>query len=307
MSLPIAGFGNVTAADAVRLAAALQTAAAGTPGATVRIAGGTALEFTDDHNVWARLEGEVDALKSMARDVTQVVEQHGFFVDRRRFRPLLRVATVTAATTGPFLETVVAALDDFSGEPWAVDQVWLLKAFYGGNATECEVVDQFPLAPAAVHLLTSSHGDPSAVVSLGPRPLTRRRPRFHEGPQGASMSITSTVPSPSTSLRRRTTSGASSFIWVAQAVESVRTTSRPSAYDSGVTCWPTSLPTITSPSTREHTVHPQLGLPALLADEPAEGVVHRLRVAVVGVRPAGASIASGPPSDGRQPSCRWCR
>jgi 2'-5' RNA ligase len=150
MSLPIAGFGNVTSADAVRLSAALQTAAAGTPGATVRIAGGTALEFTDDRNVWARLEGDVDALKSMARDVTQVVEQHGFFVDRRRFRPLLRVATVTAATTGPFLETVVAALDDFSGEPWVVDQVWLLKAFYGGDATEFEVVDQFPLAPVAV-------------------------------------------------------------------------------------------------------------------------------------------------------------
>ena len=48
--------------------------------------------------------------------------------------------------------------------------------------------------------------------------------------------MTRTVSSPSTSLSRRTTSGASSFIWVAQAVESVRTTSRPSAYDSGVTC-----------------------------------------------------------------------
>ena len=150
MSLPIAGFGNVTSADAVRLAAALQTAAAGTPGATMRIAGGTALEFTDDRNVWARLAGDLDALKAMARGVTQVVEQHGFFVDRRRFRPLLRVATVTAATTGPFLEAVVAALDDFSGEPWVVDQVWLLKAFYGSDATEFEVVDQFPLAPVAV-------------------------------------------------------------------------------------------------------------------------------------------------------------
>ncbi len=93
MSLPIAGFGNVTSADAIRLADALQTAAAGTPGATVRIAGGTALEFTDDRNVWARLEGDVDGLRSMAREVTQVVEQHGFFVDRRRFRPMMCVGT----------------------------------------------------------------------------------------------------------------------------------------------------------------------------------------------------------------------
>ena len=150
MSLPIAGFGNVTSADAIRLADALQTAAAGTPGVTVRIAGGTALEFTDDRNVWARLAGDVDGLRSMAREVTQVVEQHGFFVDRRRFRPMMCVGSVTAATTGPFLETVVAALDEFSGESWVVDQVWLLKAFYANDSAGFEVVDQFPLAPVAV-------------------------------------------------------------------------------------------------------------------------------------------------------------
>jgi 2'-5' RNA ligase len=150
MSLPIAGFGNVTSADAIRLADALQTAAAGTPGVTVRLAGGTALEFSEDRNVWARLAGDVDGLRSMARGVTQVVEQHGFFVDRRRFRPMLCVGSVTAATTAPFLESVVAALDAFSGEPWVVDQIWLLKAFYGNDSTDFQVVDRFPLAPVAV-------------------------------------------------------------------------------------------------------------------------------------------------------------
>jgi len=150
MSLPIAGFGNVTSADAIRLGDALQAAAAGTSGATVRIAGGTALEFSEDRNVWARLEGDVDGLRSMARNVTQVVEQHGFFVDRRRFRPMLCVGTVTAATTAPFLEAVVAALEGFSGESWVVDHVWLLKAFYGDQSKGFEVVDRFPLAPVAV-------------------------------------------------------------------------------------------------------------------------------------------------------------
>ena len=52
-----------------------------------------------------------------------------------------------------------------------------------------------------------------------------------------------TVPCPSSSLRRRTTVGASSFSWVAQAVEPARTTSRPSANDSGVQCAATSSPT----------------------------------------------------------------
>ena len=147
MSLPIAGFGNVTSADAIRLAPDHPPAAAATPGATVRIAGGTALEFSEDRNVWARLDGDVDGLRSMARGLTQVVEQHGFFVDRRRFQPMLCVGSVTAATTAPFLESVVAALEAFSGESWVVDQVWLLKAFYGNDSAGFEVVDHFPLAP----------------------------------------------------------------------------------------------------------------------------------------------------------------
>jgi 2'-5' RNA ligase len=140
----------MTSADAIRLADALHTAAAGTPGVTLRFAGGTALEFSEDRNVWARLEVDVHGLRSMARGVTQVVEQHGFFVDRRRFHPMLCVGTVTAATTAPFLETVVAALENFGGESWVVDQVWLLKAFHANNSSGFQVVDQFPLAPVAV-------------------------------------------------------------------------------------------------------------------------------------------------------------
>jgi 2'-5' RNA ligase len=146
MALPVAGFGNVTSGDAVRLTAALKTAAAGSSGATVRIAGGTALEFPEDRNVWARLEGDLDALKAMAREVTQVVEQLGFFVDRRRFRPMLCVATVTDATTAPALEAAVEALEAFSGEPWSVDHVWLMKAFYDSAQTGSAEVDRFPLA-----------------------------------------------------------------------------------------------------------------------------------------------------------------
>lgn len=148
MALPVAAFGNVTSGDAVRLAAAIKIAVSDSPAATVRIAGGTALEFPGDRNVWARLEGDLDALASMARQVTQVVEQFGFFVDRRRFRPLLAVAAVTDATTAAGLETMVAALEAFSGEPWTVDHVSLMRAFYDSAGTGLAEVDRFPLALA---------------------------------------------------------------------------------------------------------------------------------------------------------------
>ena len=75
------------------------------------------------------------------------------------------------------------------------------------------------------------------------RRATDRGPFFQLGPRGPSTSITVTVPCPSSSLSRRTTVGASSRSWVAQAVESVRTTSRPSSNDSGVQWAATSSPT----------------------------------------------------------------
>lgn len=146
MSLPVAGFGNVTSGDAARLARALGSAAAESPVATLRIAGGTALEFPEDRSVWARLEGDLDGLRATARGVTQVVEQLGFFVDRRKFRPWLRVATVKQTTTASHLEAVVAALEAFAGEPWTLDHVSLMKTTYD-RGVESEVeTDRFPLA-----------------------------------------------------------------------------------------------------------------------------------------------------------------
>lgn len=144
MTIPLAGFGNVTSGDAVRLAGALRTAAAETPVFSVRLAGGTALEFPGDRCVWARLDGEVDQLRATARTVTQTVEQLGFYVDRRKFRPLLAVASVNEATTAPHLEAVVEALDAFRGETWTVDHIRLMRASYE-SSTGTEEVDRLLL------------------------------------------------------------------------------------------------------------------------------------------------------------------
>ena len=69
---------------------------------------------------------------------------------------------------------------------------------------------------------------------------------FRDGPAGSAPSSAVTVPCPRSSLRRRTTLGASSLSWVAQAVESVRTTSLPSAKVSGVVWAAISAPTISA-------------------------------------------------------------
>lgn len=148
LHLPITGFGNLTTSDAHRLADVLAAAAAGWTAPTVHFAGGAALEFPGDPCVWAKLEGDVDELMAVARGVTQSVEQLGFFVDRRAFRPMLALATVTTSTTGPYLQEVVDALDAFRGQDWTVADIVLTKdTFETGRPEEAEF-RRIPLAPA---------------------------------------------------------------------------------------------------------------------------------------------------------------
>lgn len=146
MFLPIAGFGNVTPGDVERIAEAIADAAAAWSPATVRFAGGTALDFPGDPCVWARLEGDLDSLATIARGVNQSVERLGFFVDRRMFRPMLSLATVNEATTGPYLQDIVDALDAFRGEEWTVDQVSLLKLSFVDQRPEEKEFRRIPLA-----------------------------------------------------------------------------------------------------------------------------------------------------------------
>lgn len=138
LRLPITGFGNLTTHDADRVADAIATSAASWQAPTLRFAGGTALDFPGDWSVWAKLEGDVDSVSAIARGVTQCVEALGFFVDRRQFRPMLSVATVTTATTGPYLEAVVAALDAFQGEPWTAEISLTKETFVEGRPATTE-------------------------------------------------------------------------------------------------------------------------------------------------------------------------
>jgi len=145
MVVPITGFGNLTRHDAHRVADAITAEAAGWPPATVSFAGGTALDFPGDWSVWARVAGDVEAFSAAARSVVQCVERLGFFVDRRQYRPMLSVATVTPATTGPYLQSVVDALDAFRGEEWVAAISLTNQTFVNGTPAMTEFA-RIPLA-----------------------------------------------------------------------------------------------------------------------------------------------------------------
>jgi 2'-5' RNA ligase len=125
LRLPITSFGNLIANDARRLVGELSDAAAGWDRPTVHFTGGSALESPGDRAVWALLDGDIVSLAEIAQGVTSCVERLGLFVDRRIFRPMIAVATVTESTTGPDLEAVVSALQELHGQPWQVDAVVL--------------------------------------------------------------------------------------------------------------------------------------------------------------------------------------
>jgi 2'-5' RNA ligase len=144
LSIPVAGFGFVTGGDTLRLTAALKAAAAEIARPTVHFAGGAALEFDGDLNVWVRIAGDINGLREAARGITKVVEPLGFYVDRRKFRPLMAVGTVNDATSAPYLQGFIDALDAFSGQEWELDHVHLMRLSYVAGQQD-EVVDRLPL------------------------------------------------------------------------------------------------------------------------------------------------------------------
>ena len=122
------------------------------------------------------------------------------------------------------------------------------------------------------------------------RPGTRQPPRCRGG-AGPRTLTRRTVPSPSSALSRRTSCGASSRTWVAQAVESAVTASSPSANASGLGVRG-QVPADDLRPPAEH--RPDRGplLPALVVEQAADGLAEELRV-----------IPAGPAADRTGPIC----
>lgn len=147
MCVPISSFGNVARRDAVSLARVLAEAAATWPCPKLYFAGGTALEWRGDFSVWAKLDGDVDALAAVGRGVPAAVQRLGFFVDRRKFRPWLSVGEITDVTTAPYLERLVQALEELRGQPWELSELCLLHRLpvEPGEREQFEILERLPL------------------------------------------------------------------------------------------------------------------------------------------------------------------
>jgi 2'-5' RNA ligase len=150
MHLPVAKFGNLVLDEAAMLAHTLQREADCWAAPRLRLTGGVALEWPGDQCAWVGLSGDLDALRELGRGVPRVAQGQQLFVDRRQFRPFLKLGTINEHTTAPYLEELLATLADYEGPAWTQSELSLL-------------------APAGSDAGGSSFR-PFREVSLGPSP-----------------------------------------------------------------------------------------------------------------------------------------
>jgi RNA 2',3'-cyclic 3'-phosphodiesterase len=147
MRIPVTSFGNVAQREADQLLSKLRRGAADWPRPEVLFNGSAALEWPGDESVWAKVDGDADGLREIGRGVPVAVKALGFLVDRRAFRPWLSVGTITDHTTAPYLEQLVAALEDFKGMPWQVETLSVIRKVPQEAPGQVEevVIDEVPL------------------------------------------------------------------------------------------------------------------------------------------------------------------
>lgn len=141
--IPVMTLGNVTRPQAGEIAALLRDDIEQPgPSPEVGLHGVWALEDDGDPSVALPLVGDVARLDQLARSLPALVAKHGFFVDRRRWAPRLSIGSVTATTTLPFLERLVADLTAHTSQTWSVDWIALARRRFDTASEAWEVIER---------------------------------------------------------------------------------------------------------------------------------------------------------------------
>ena len=153
MHLLVAKLGaNLTLNDAARLTNAIEEQASGWESPRLHLQGGVALEPEGDDSVWVGLRGDLDELFAISRGVSRVAQGLHLFVDRRAFRPEIRLGTINEATTEAYLEQLLAVLEAYEGPAWWQATISLLIPIDPGpDQPPYKVHRDIPLGPAVAH------------------------------------------------------------------------------------------------------------------------------------------------------------
>jgi 2'-5' RNA ligase len=128
--VPVAGLGNVSETDARRLVRALAERIGDIPAPVIRFEG-PELHGPD---VLAPLAGEADELTAIARLVAEIAASVQLYVDRRRFRPALTMASVA----DPSAQGLLAGMPAWSGMPWEAGGISLIRTRWFAGSPRAE-------------------------------------------------------------------------------------------------------------------------------------------------------------------------
>lgn len=136
-------FGNLTNADASRLSARLTAEVGQVKSLELRFSGGGALEETGDDTVWAGVEGDKDELRALALKIAEAGRREGFLVDLRWYKPRARLAAINDTTTAAGLETTVARLTSYEGQPWRATSIALIEPRKSNDSHAGQLFDTY--------------------------------------------------------------------------------------------------------------------------------------------------------------------
>jgi 2'-5' RNA ligase len=148
MTIHVTRFGFVDPAAGDRLRATLERDARGWTAPTVRV-GGTLSTHGSDERLHLALEGEVDGLRAIFREITESARRAGFMLDRRSFQPSLPVAELDESVSDDALATLVAGLEALAGTPWQVQDVVLARIGFGSGDDSLQPVGTIPIGESA--------------------------------------------------------------------------------------------------------------------------------------------------------------
>jgi 2'-5' RNA ligase len=152
MHLPMVKFGNLSKADADRLADELERRATEWASPRLRLSGGLALQSDGRTSVFAKLSGDVEELRDVIRGVSHVALGLHLFVDRRVFQPELQLGTVNNHTTTAYLDALLAELEAFESNAWWQTSFTLMVPTDDGpGPVPLKTYREISLGPAVAH------------------------------------------------------------------------------------------------------------------------------------------------------------
>lgn len=148
--ITLAKLGNVTVTDACTLTKALHEAVSAWTAPMVRVTALSVGEINPRHvvpalDVTAGLEGELDVLHTLFRNLNDVAKAQRFFLDRRSFRPEFPLGFVEASQGATIPEALPGSSSPHQSEWWRPTHVSILRSLHSCNGVTFEEFERVML------------------------------------------------------------------------------------------------------------------------------------------------------------------